>query len=125
MKAALLVGAGGFVGSVLRYWMAAWVFRALGKSWFPLGTLAVNVLGCFAIGLLGGVAEQRRLFVQDLRLFLFIGVLGGFTTFSAFALETNLLLRDSRFFAAWLNIALQVILGLLAVRVGLTISRWI
>lgn len=125
MKAALLVGAGGFVGSVLRYWMAAWVFRALGKPWFPVGTLAVNILGCLAIGLLGGIAEQRRLFVQELRLFLFIGVLGGFTTFSAFAYETHHLLRDSRLVAAWLNVGLQITLGLLAVRVGMAISRWI
>lgn len=123
MTAALLVGAGGFLGSVLRYWMAAWVFRALGKPWFPVGTLAVNVLGCLLIGFLGGIAEQRRLFVQELRLFLFIGVLGGFTTFSAFAFETTSLLRDSRFIGAWLNVGLQILLGLLAVRFGAAISR--
>lgn len=124
MRAVLLVGAGGFLGSVLRYWMAAWAFRALGKPWFPVGTLAVNVLGCFFIGLLGGIAEQRRLFVQELRLFLFIGVLGGFTTFSAFALETTSLLRDSRVIGACLNVVLQILLGLLAVRLGMALSRW-
>lgn len=125
MMAALLVGTGGFLGSVLRYWMAAWVFRALGKPWFPVGTLAVNFVGCLLIGFLGGLAEHRRLFVQELRLFLFVGFLGGFTTFSAFAFETTNLLRDSRFIGACLNVGLQVLLGLLAARFGLIISRWI
>ena len=85
MKAILLVGTGGFIGSVLRHWFSAWVFRALDKPWFPFGTLAVNVVGCFAIGLLGGIAEQRRFFDYEIRLLIFVGILGGFTTFSAFA----------------------------------------
>ena len=93
MKAIFLVGTGGFVGSVLRYFISGWVFRFLDKPWFPVGTLAVNLLGCFMIGFLGGIAEQRRIFNPEFRLFVFIGVLGGFTTFSAFAYETTSLAR--------------------------------
>lgn len=125
MKAILLVGAGGFIGSVLRYWFSAWVFRVLDKPWFPFGTLAVNVLGCLAIGFLGGIAEHRRLFDQELRLFVFLGILGGFTTFSAFAYETTTMLRDARMLGAWLNVGLQVFLGLIAVWLGGLVSRWV
>ena len=123
MKAILLVGTGGFIGSVLRYWFSAWVFRMLDKPWFPFGTLAVNMLGCLAIGLLGGVAEDRRLFDQEIRLFVFAGILGGFTTFSAFAYETTTLLRDARMLGAWLNVGLQVFLGVIAVWLGGLLSR--
>jgi CrcB protein len=125
MTAILLVGTGGFLGSILRFWLSGWVFRALGRPWFPVGTLAVNVLGCLLIGFLGGIAEHRRIFSQEIRLFLFIGFLGGFTTYSAFAYETSSLIRDSRMIGAWLNIGLQIVLGLLAVRLGILSSRWI
>jgi CrcB protein len=97
----------------------------LGKPWFPVGTLAVNVIGCYVIGFLGEVVGQRRIFNQELRLFLFVGVLGGFTTFSAFAYETSSMLRDSRLYGAWLNVGLQIVLGLLAVRLGVLSSRWL
>jgi len=123
MKAILLVGTGGFIGSVLRYWFSAWVFRMLDKPWFPFGTLAVNVLGCFAIGFIGGVAEHRRFFDQEMRLFVFLGILGGFTTFSAFAYETTTLLRDARMLGACLNVGQQVFLGLIAVWLGGLLSR--
>lgn len=123
MKAILLVGTGGFIGSILRYWFSAWVFRTLDKPWFPFGTLAVNMFGCLAIGFLGGVAEDRRLFDQEIRLFVFLGILGGFTTFSAFAYETTTLLRDARMLGAWLNVGLQVFLGLIAVWLGGLLSR--
>jgi len=115
MKAILLVGTGGFIGSVLRYLISGLVFRLLDKPWFPAGTLAVNVFGCLAIGLLGGIAEQRRLFAPEFRLFVFIGILGGFTTFSAFADETASLVDNGHGAAALLKIALQVIVGLFAV----------
>lgn|SRR5512147_385716 len=123
MKAMFLVGTGGFVGSVLRYWIAGWIFRLLDKPWFPVGTLAVNLLGCLAIGFLGGIAEQRRIFDPEIRLFVFVGILGGFTTFSAFAYETASLAHDARLAAALLNIALQIVVGLIAVWFGGLIAR--
>lgn len=124
MKAILLVGIGGFVGSALRYLFTGWLFRLLDKPWFPVGTLAVNLLGCLAIGFLGGLAEQRRIFDPELRLFMFVGILGGFTTFSAFAYETASLAHDGHGAAALLNIVLQVMVGLLAVWLGGLLARF-
>jgi len=114
----VLVGVGSFVGGVLRYGLSTWVHRVLDNPWFPYGTLAVNVLGCLVIGFLAGLAETRTAFTSEARLFLFVGILGGFTTFSSFALETFSLARDRQNVAALMNIGLQLILGLLAVWIG-------
>ena len=123
MKAILLVGTGGFLGSVLRYLLSGWVFQALNKPAFPIGTLMVNLCGCLAIGFLGGFAEQRRIFNPEFRLLIFVGILGGFTTFSAFAYESIGLTQDGRLTAALLNVLLQVALGLLAVWLGDFLAR--
>jgi CrcB protein len=124
MKAILLVGTGGFLGSVLRYLISGWVFRFFDKPWFPVGTLAVNCLGCLVIGFLGGIAEQKRVFDPEFRLFVFIGILGGFTTFSAFAYETTSLVRDARLAGALINITLQLAGGLWAVWLGALMARF-
>lgn len=118
MSGIILVGVGSFVGGVLRYGLNTWVHRILGGPWFPFGTLTVNVLGCFAIGLLTGLAESWTTFSAETRLFVFVGVLGGFTTFSAFALESYALARDTHHGAALVNIGLQLMLGLIAVWIG-------
>lgn len=123
MRAILWVGTGGFVGSVLRYLISGWLFRWFDKPWFPVGTLAVNLLGCLAIGWFGAFAEQRRLFDPELRLFVVVGILGGFTTFSAFAYESSALLQDGRWAGALWNIGLQVIVGLFAVWLGSLLAR--
>jgi CrcB protein len=114
----LLVGVGSFFGGVFRYGLSTWVHKLLDNPWFPCGTLAVNALGCLALGFLAGLAEARAAFTPETRLFLFVGVLGGFTTFSSFALETFSLARDTQSLAALVNIGLQLFLGLLAVWLG-------
>jgi CrcB protein len=96
----------------------------LDNPWLPFGTLVVNVVGCFLIGFLSGLAEARSVFGPEVRLFLFIGVLGGFTTFSSFAYETFALARDTENLAAAANIFAQVILGLIAVWVGNALVRF-
>lgn len=118
LRPLLFAGLGGFIGSAGRYLIGGWVHGLMPMTSFPIGTLVVNVSGCLAIGLLGGLIEVRQLFGPDLRVFLLIGILGGFTTFSSFAYETLALTRDAEFARALLNIAAQMILGLGAAWLG-------
>jgi CrcB protein len=120
---ALLVGAGGFIGSVLRWACSGWVYRLVPAARIPWGTLVVNVLGCFAIGLLAGMAEGRHLLGPRARLFLMAGLLGGFTTFSTFGYETMQLIRDGEHARAAANVVLQVAASLAAVWLGYALSR--
>jgi CrcB protein len=119
----LWVGLGGFVGSSLRFLVSGWVHRLIGGGTFPYGTFAVNVIGCLAIGLFGGLAEHRQLFSATTRLFLLIGLLGGFTTFSTVAFETLTLAHGSDAAKAIANITLQVVFGLIAAWLGFLAAR--
>jgi fluoride exporter len=118
-----LVGAGGFVGSVLRYGLGTWVQSAVAPSLYPFGTTLVNLAGCLAIGLLAGLAETRELLSVEARLLLLVGVLGGFTTFSTFGLETVHLLRAGHGGLAVANVGIQVFFGVGAVWAGLALAR--
>jgi CrcB protein len=120
---ALLIGAGGFFGSVSRHLLDVWVQSIAGNAWIPAGTLTVNVVGCFLIGLVVGLAETRQLLGEGTRTFLAVGVLGGFTTFSAFGYDTISMIRDGQTVAALANVALQIGLGLTAVWVGFSVSE--
>ncbi len=119
----LCVGAGGFLGAVARYIVGGWVQDLLQKPSFPYGTLTVNVVGCLLIGALMGLVESRQLFGPEIRAFLLIGLLGGFTTFSTFGYETMALIRGGETVAAVANVSLQVGLGLAAVWSGYSLSR--
>jgi CrcB protein len=118
----LLVGFGGFIGSVLRYLASGFVQQSTKSIDFPFGTLAVNVIGCFIIGFLAQLAEERGVFTSQSRLFVFVGILGGFTTFSSFGNETLNLARDSQMINALVNVGANVIIGLFAVWFGRTVS---
>jgi CrcB protein len=118
-----LVGLGGFFGAIFRFLVGGWVHRSMPSVSFPVGTLAVNVLGCFAIGLLAGLAESRQLLSPPARLFLLIGFLGSFTTFSTFGYETLSLAQDGELLKAGLNSILHLAVGFAAVWLGLLISR--
>jgi len=118
----MLVGAGGCVGAMLRYAVSGYVQNALRDAQFPYGTLAVNVMGCFVIGLLSQVADARGVFTTESRLFVFTGVLGGYTTFSTFANESMNLLRDGQAMAVVANVAIHVCAGLVAVWLGRVIA---
>lgn len=109
LRELLLVGCGGFIGASLRFSVATGCQR-----WgaFPWGTLIVNVVGCLAIGLLAGISEARDILTPAARLFLFSGLLGGFTTFSALALESVTLVGEGTSGRAALSVAAQLILGL-------------
>lgn len=121
MKWAILL-AGGGIGTVLRFCLALFVDTRLGVR-FPWGTLAVNVLGCFTIGALVTLAETRGSLSPGARLFLVSGVLGGFTTFSSFGMETWQLVEDGRTGVAALNAVGSVVAGLVAVATGVWLAR--
>ena len=114
----LLVGTGGFLGSVLRYLASGAVQSAARYAHFPWGTLAVNTAGCLLIGFLAGAAEARGVFSLEQRLFLITGFLGGFTTFSAFGYETFFLARVGEVALAAANVCGQLVFGLAAVWAG-------
>ena len=111
----LWIGLGGAVGSILRYLLSGAAQDALPRSTFPLGTLVVNVLGCFVLGVLAELAETRGFMSPATRGLLMVGLLGGFTTFSAFASETVSALRDGAALVAAINVAASVFLGLAGV----------
>ena len=119
----LLVGMGGLLGSVGRYALSGLVYRFVPAAVMPYGTMVVNVLGCLIIGLLGGLADARQVIGSGTRLFVFIGLLGGFTTFSTFGYETLALARDGEYLRAGANVVLTVFLCLLSVWVGHAIGR--
>lgn len=118
MQAVVLVAVGGAIGSVMRYGLSGLVQVRSGVLAFPIGTLAVNVLGCFAIGVAAELFETRGAMTPATRAFLLVGVLGGFTTFSAFGHETFNLMRDGEFVLAGTNAAASVFLCLAAVWAG-------
>ena len=107
----LLIAIGGAVGSVARYLLTTLVLRTYGTL-FPLGTFIVNLVGCVVFGAIAGAAQHRFALSPEARAFLLVGVLGGFTTFSAYAFESVALLRDGQFLAAAANIVGQVVAGL-------------
>jgi len=118
----LIVGLGGFLGSVARYAVGMWVGQRWGRD-FPFGTLIVNVTGCFLIGLLMQVATDRLLLSPQWRLFLAIGFLGAYTTFSTFEFETGGLLADGEVLLAVLNVVVSVIAGFGALKLGESAAR--
>ncbi len=118
MVIALLVGAGGFIGAIARYGVNSGFAKLLNGQWLPYGTLTVNVVGCLIIGLVAGLIDHRQIGSPELRAFILIGILGGFTTYSAFGYETINLFREGQITAAIVNVAIQIVLGLGAVWVG-------
>jgi fluoride exporter len=116
----LFVGLGGALGSIARYLVSTWVQTAAKSINFPFGTLTVNLVGCFVIGFLAQLAEGRGVFTSESRAFVFIGILGGFTTFSSFGNETLNLARGGEFWNALANVGLNVVIGLFAVWLGRT-----
>jgi len=114
----ILVALGGAVGSVCRYKLSGFVLYQTINWRFPLGTFLVNVIGCLAIGILAGLILKFELFSSQSRLFLITGIMGGFTTFSAFGLETFYLIREKEFLVAGSYVLASVIAGLLVLSIG-------
>jgi CrcB protein len=118
----VIVGVGGMVGSMLRYWLSGVAQQSISGT-FPVGTLTVNALGCLVVGAFWSLVEFRQWFSPETRIFVTVGILGGFTTFSAFGYETFVLLRDRQYVPALLNVTGNVVIGLVAVTLGWIAAR--
>jgi CrcB protein len=121
MKLLLLIGTGSFVGGITRYLLSQVIQNRM-FSTFPYGTLVVNISGCFLIGLIFGLSERGNMNVEW-RLFLATGILGGFTTFSAFSNESVAMIRDGQWWQAMAYISMSVFVGLLATFTGLSLIK--
>lgn len=122
MSKLFFIGLAGFIGTLMRYWMSGVVARRYGET-FPAGTLVVNLAGCFLVGLLFYLLQERFLVNQTLRTVILIGFLGGFTTFSSFGLQTFTLLQEREVGLAFLNLGIANAGGLLLVWAGYTLGR--
>ena len=122
MKIILLIGIGGFLGSIFRYLLQVYIGRYTTLT-FPLGTLFVNLSGCFAIGFLYGMANRFGWLTLEWRLFLITGICGGYTTFSSFSYEGISLLREGNYLYFALYVGLSVIVGLLATAAGFALMK--
>jgi fluoride exporter len=122
IKNILLVGLGGGIGSMARYLCQRW-FAATYMSAFPWGTFAVNIVGCFAIGIFWGMTFKSFDNNESWKLFLMTGLCGGFTTFSAFTLEGVGLLKEEKLALFFTYVAGSVLIGLLATYAGMKITR--
>lgn len=122
LRLILIVGAGGFIGTVGRFLLSR-VIHANTLTSFPLGTFTVNIIGCLLIGIIYGISGRSNIISPDLRLFLTVGVCGGFTSFSTFSSENIFLLRDGNFMFFALYTSLSVFLCLVAVYLGNLITK--
>lgn len=122
MQKLLLIGLAGFIGTVGRFALSGFVARRFGET-FPTGTLVVNVSGCFFAGFIFYLTQERFLVSDTLRTVMMIGLLGGFTTFSSFGLQTFTLIRDGEFGMATMNVLVSNVLCLLTVWAGYTFAK--
>jgi CrcB protein len=122
IKTLLLVGTGGFIGSVSRF-LASRFMQDNFPSAFPFGTFLVNIAGCLLIGLIYGFSERSSMLTPEWKMFLAVGFCGGFTTFSTFANENLALLRDGAFFNFFLYTSLSVFLGIAAAFLGVLLTK--
>ena len=122
IKTLLLVGTGGFLGSISRF-LASRLVQNHFPSAFPWGTFAVNISGCLLIGIIYGLSERSALLTPGWKMFLAAGFCGGFTTFSTFANENLALLRDGDFFYFFMYTVLSVVIGIAATFGGVVITK--
>ena len=122
MSKLIFIGLAGFIGTLTRYWMSGVVARRYGET-FPAGTLVVNLAGCFLVGLLFYLMQERFLVNQTVRTVILIGFLGGFTTFSSLGLQTFTLLQEREVGLAFLNLGIANGGGVLLVWAGYTLGK--
>jgi len=123
MKILLAIGLGSFLGGISRYLLTLFIQNKI-LSTFPYGTLGVNIIGCFLIGIVFGLSARGNINVEW-RLFLATGFLGGFTTFSSFSNETISMLRDAQYWQAFSYVGLSVLVGLVATFGGISLIKYL
>jgi CrcB protein len=124
LRTILIVGTGGFIGSVMRYLVQFYVEKGM-SSTFPLGTLIANIVGSFVIGMVFALAEKGNLLSSEWRIFLSVGICGGFTTFSAFAYNNFIMIKEHSYGQLLFNLGGNIFLGILAVYLGIILIRLI
>jgi CrcB protein len=122
LRTIFIVGTGGFIGSVMRYLVQVFVEKGL-TSTFPWGTLVANIAGSFIIGVVFGLTEKGDLLNSEWRMFLAVGICGGFTTFSSFAYNNLNMIKENSFMQLFWNIGGSLFLGILAVYLGIVLVR--
>ena len=122
LKSILMVGLGGFIGTVARFLFARY-FQFNVTSVFPWSTFIVNIVGCLLIGIIYGLSEKGNMWSPDVRLFLTVGICGGFTTFSTFSYDSFLMIQEQDWFRFALYTSLSIFIGLMAVYVGRLIIK--
>ncbi|MBN2086213.1 MAG: fluoride efflux transporter CrcB [Anaerolineales bacterium] len=123
MEKLWIIGVGGGIGSIVRFLLSTYVQEKLNNATFPFGTIVVNIAGCLFIGMLSYLSDVKGVIGSDARAFLFIGLLGGFTTFSTFGNETVNLIRGGEYLQGMLNIACQLGIGIAAVIAGRILAQ--
>lgn len=124
VKSIMIVGFGGFIGTVARFLISRY-FQVNLTSVFPWSTFVVNIVGCLLIGIIYGVSEKSEVLSPEIRLFLTVGICGGFTTFSTFSNDSFLLIREQEWFRFALYTSLSIFIGLMAVYIGRLIIKLI
>jgi len=124
MEKILYVGIGGLLGAISRYLMTIWSIEKFGLT-FPYGTLLVNTLGCFILGVIVTIFDEKLITNDNIRLFTIVGFTGGLTTFSAFTYETIKLVENYNIFSAVLNVGLNIFLGILCITLGMALGKTI
>lgn len=122
MPKLIAIALAGAAGSLSRYWLGGWISHHLGPR-FPFGTVGVNILGCFAIGLIGTLADEKFLISPTVRFPILIGFLAAFTTFSSFSYETWILVKDGEFLLGGLNVVGSLLGCFLGLALGVILGR--
>ena len=117
IKTSLIIAGGGFIGTLLRFLSSQFINKYTDVS-FPIATVIVNLIGCLLIGILAGFFSERLTSDSNLFLFLTIGCLGGFTTFSAFAIESQVFIQNGDFLKLTVYISVQVLIGIILAVLG-------
>jgi CrcB protein len=119
----MLIGCGGFIGSVSRYLATSFINNTFSQTLIPFGTFIVNATGCLMIGYLQGIFESKDILSPDLRMLIIVGFLGSFTTFSSFSYDTLIWASSRGFFHAGLNVFIHLAIGLPMVWLGIMLSK--